>query len=172
MIPPADTFRSDLAALAQTSLGQRDVQTTAMQMALVAAGVANEGTVMEPYIVQQIFDADSEVDSVTEPQPYAQVMGAGTAQVVGEMMERVVTAGTGTRAQVPGVRVAGKTGTAETVDGPPHAWFIGFAPVDDPRIAVAVIVAGGGDVGESATGGAVAAPIAQEVMAFYIATGG
>ncbi|MDH3499143.1 MAG: penicillin-binding transpeptidase domain-containing protein [Acidimicrobiia bacterium] len=172
VIPEADTFRNDLAALAQTSLGERDVQATAMQMALVAAGVANEGTIMAPYLVEQIFDADSNVDSTTEARAFAEVMGAGTAQVLREMMERVVTAGTGTRAQIPGVRVGGKTGTAEAGEGPPHAWFIGFAPVEDPRIAIAVVVANGGNVGENATGGAVAAPIAQEVMAFYLASGG
>ena len=171
-IPEADTFRNDLAALAQTSLGQRDVQATAMQMALVAATIANDGNLMAPYLLQQVFDADSSVDSVTEPVLHREVMGAGTAQVVGEMMERVVTAGTGTRAQIPGVRVAGKTGTAETGGGPPHAWFIGFAPVEAPEIAVAVVVANGGDVGENATGGAVAAPIAREVMAFYLASAG
>ncbi len=172
VIPPPDTFRDDLAALAQTSLGQRDVQATAMQMALVSAGIANQGVVMEPYLVQQVFDADSVVERVTEPRAYREALGAGTAQVVADMMERVVTAGTGTRAQIAGVRVAGKTGTAEAPDGSPHAWFIGFAPVDNPTIAVAVIVASGGDVGENATGGTVAAPIAQQVMSLYLASGG
>jgi peptidoglycan glycosyltransferase len=172
VIPDASLFDDDLAALAQTSLGERDVQATALQMALVASGVANEGVIMSPYVVEQIRNADGDVDRVTEPQIYSEAMGAGTAQVVGEMMERVITAGTGTRAQIPGVRVAGKTGTAEGGGGAPDTWFIGFAPVDNPRIAIAVVVADGGNAGENATGGSVAAPIAQEVMAFFFASGG
>jgi peptidoglycan glycosyltransferase len=81
------------------------------------------------------------------------------------MMEKVVTDGTGTRAQIPGVRVAGKTGTAQQGKGePPHAWFTAFAPSDDPKVAVAVVVEDGGSAGSEAAGGAVAAPIAKSVM--------
>ena len=81
------------------------------------------------------------------------------------MMELVVAEGSGRAAQIPGVRVAGKTGTAQTRPGTaPHAWFIGFAPVDDPQVAVAVIVENGGSLGSEATGGAVAAPIARSVL--------
>lgn len=164
VIPPAESFENSLAALAQTSLGERDVQATAFQMALVASAIANDGLLMEPHLVARIFDADSTLESEVEQSLYAQPLGAGTATVLQQMMERVVTQGTGTRAQIPGVRVAGKTGTAEGGDGPPHAWFIGFAPVERPLIAIAVVVASGGNVGESATGGSVAAPIARQVM--------
>jgi peptidoglycan glycosyltransferase len=87
-------------------------------------------------------------------------------------MERVVVSGTGTRATVPNVRVAGKTGTAETGVGPPHLWFIGFAPVERPTIALAVLVESGGDAGENATGGSVAAPIAQELFAYWVLENG
>jgi peptidoglycan glycosyltransferase len=81
------------------------------------------------------------------------------------MMELVVADGSGTSAQIPGVRVAGKTGTAQTGgDGPPHAWFIGFAPAEDPQIAVAVVVENGGSLGSEATGGRLAAPVARDVM--------
>ena len=81
------------------------------------------------------------------------------------MMVNVVDSGTGTAAQIPGVSVAGKTGTAQHGTGEdPHAWFVGFAPADDPQIAVAVVVLDGGDLGREATGGAVAAPIAKAVM--------
>jgi len=77
----------------------------------------------------------------------------------------VVDSGTGTAAQIPGVKVAGKTGTAQTVAGQaPHAWFIAFAPADAPKIAVAVLVENGGDLGSEATGGRVSAPIAQKVL--------
>jgi peptidoglycan glycosyltransferase len=84
------------------------------------------------------------------------------------MMEQVVASGTATRAAVSGVRVAGKTGTAETEIGPPHAWFIGFAPVENPTIALAIVVEDGGDAGENATGGSVAAPIAQRLFEFWL----
>ena len=164
VIPPIESFEDSLAALAQTSLGERDVQATAFQMALVASAIANDGLLMEPHLVARIFGADSTLESEVEQSLYAQPLGAGTATILQQMMERVVTQGTGTRAQIPGIRVAGKTGTAEAGDGPPHAWFIGFAPVESPRIAIAVVVASGGNVGESATGGLVAAPIAKEVM--------
>jgi peptidoglycan glycosyltransferase len=81
------------------------------------------------------------------------------------MMESVVAEGTGTAAQIPGVSVAGKTGTAQTVQGQnPHTWFISFAPAQDPKIAVAVIVEHGGAFGSEATGGAVAAPIAKQIL--------
>jgi peptidoglycan glycosyltransferase len=80
------------------------------------------------------------------------------------MMVSVVNAGTGTAAQIPGIQVAGKTGTAETPSGKPHAWFVSFAPAQNPRIVVAVVVLNGGDLGSDATGGAVAAPIAKAVM--------
>jgi peptidoglycan glycosyltransferase len=131
---------------------------------MVAAAVANQGMVPAPYLVSRIFDADGNSVEDTEPQALGRAMAPATASVLGQMMERVVTEGTGTAASVPGVRVAGKTGTAEGAGDGPHAWFIGFAPVEDPSIAIAVLIAGGGDVGESATGGGVAAPIAADLI--------
>ena len=172
VIPAASTFEDSLAALAQTALGERDVQATAFQMALVASAIANDGLLMEPHLVARIFDSDSSLESEITPSLYAQPLGAGTATVLEQMMERVVTQGTGTRAQIPGIRVAGKTGTAEAGDGPPHAWFIGFAPVDEPSIAIAVVVASGGDLGESATGGSLAAPIAGSVIESWLTISG
>ena len=117
--------------------------------------------------MEGILDVRFDFETV-EPRVFGRAMSPATAAVVGSMMERVVTEGTGTRGAVPGVRVAGKTGTAQSADGLPDVWFTAFAPVDEPRIAVAVMVESGGNVGESATGGSVAAPIAAEVIAAYL----
>lgn len=173
VIPDAESLVDDLPALAQTALGQRDVRATPLQMAQVAAAVANDGIIMTPYVVQQVVDADGEEVERTTPTEWRRAFSPSTANVLGGMMERVVTSGTGQRAAVPRVRVGGKTGTAEVPGGPPHAWFIGFGPVeageDEREIAVAVLVESGGAVGETATGGSVAAPIAQEVMSAWLA---
>jgi peptidoglycan glycosyltransferase len=92
-------------------------------------------------------------------------MSVETAATVRDFMVQVVQRGTGTAAQIPGVTVAGKTGTAQTVEGEdPHAWFIAFAPAEQPRYAISVLVEHGGDVGSEATGGRVAAPIARDIL--------
>ncbi|MFQ5967656.1 MAG: peptidoglycan D,D-transpeptidase FtsI family protein [Acidimicrobiia bacterium] len=150
----------DLPSVAQSGIGHRDVQATVLQMALAAAAVANGGLIMTPHLVTTVIDADGVVAYQTEPEAFRRATSPGTALLLADMMEEVVTLGTGRRAQVPGVRVAGKTGTA--VSGNEiHAWFIGFAPVEDPTVALAVLVE---DAGEDASGGTVAAPIAAEVL--------
>ena len=134
-------------------------------MAMVAAGVANGGDVMTPYLVREVQAPDLTRLSLAEPSTYRRAVPRAVADQLRAMMEAVVTGGTGTAARIPGVRVAGKTGTAQNAPGAaPHAWFIGFAPAEDPKVAVAVIVENGGDAGSEATGGAVAAPIARAVM--------
>jgi len=168
VFPAPSTFEFDQAGLAQSAIGERDVQATPIQMALVAAGIANDGTIMRPYLVDAIFDADGETVDQVEPAPWQNATSPATALLLAEMMEGVVASGTGTRAAVPGVRVAGKTGTAENENGPPHAWFIGFAPLEDPQIAVAVLVEAGGEAGEAATGGSVAAPIARVMFEYWL----
>lgn len=168
---PVDELVDDPAALAQSGIGERDVRATPLHMAMVAAAVANQGGVSNPYLVKRIFDADGNTVDETEPLPLGRAMAPATASVLSQMMERVVTEGTGRQAAVPGVRVAGKTGTAEGAGDGPHAWFIGFAPIEEPTIAIAVLVAGGGDVGESATGGTVAAPIAADLIAQWLQGG-
>lgn len=164
---PADDVADDPAALGQSGLGERDVRATPLVMAMTAAAVANGGDVMLPRIVDQIFDVEGETTESFGPQRTGRAMSAATAAVIAQMMERAVTDGTGTRAAVPGIRVAGKTGTAQGAAGP-QAWFVGFAPVDDPVIALAVIVEEGGAAGESGTGGSVAAPIAAQIIAAWL----
>lgn len=155
----------DLPSLAQSAIGQRDVRVTPLQMALVAAGIANGGTIMKPYVVREVRAPDLTRLSLAQPETYRHAVPRDVADQLRAMMEAVVTSGTGTAAQIPGVRVAGKTGTAQNAPGAaPHAWFIGFAPAQDPQVAVAVIVENGGDAGSEATGGRVAAPIAKAVM--------
>ncbi|MCP4966245.1 MAG: penicillin-binding protein 2, partial [bacterium] len=174
-IPEADTFEFDVPGVAQTAIGQRDVLATPLQMALAAAAVANNGEIMVPYLVQEIFSAEGVVEESTEPLVWLRATSPSAATALSGLMEGVVTSGTGRRAAVSGVRVAGKTGTAEVPESAPHAWFIGFGPVepgpDDPQIAIAVIVESGGDSGEAATGGTVAAPIAQLVFEEFFGVG-
>lgn len=150
------------AALGQSSIGQRDVRMTPLQAAMVAAAVANDGTLMSPYLVDQVRAPDLSVIDQTDPEVLSEPVSPEVAEQLTEMMVSVVEDGSGRRAQIPGIEVAGKTGTAENA-GPDHNWFIGFAPAEDPQIAVAVFVANGGG-----TGGDVSAPIAREVMRAYL----
>src|SRR3954447_4553769 len=152
------------AALGQTSIGQRDVRMTPLQAAMVAAAVANDGRLMQPYLVDQIRAPDLSVIDETDPEELSQPISEDVAADLTEMMLSVVENGTGRAAQIDGVQVAGKTGTAQvSEDVPDHTWFIGFAPADDPQIAVAVFVANGGG-----TGGEKSAPIARQVMETYL----
>jgi peptidoglycan glycosyltransferase len=152
------------AALGQSSIGQRDVRMTPLQAAMIAAGVANDGTVMKPYLVDQLRAPDLTVIDQADPDELSQPVTPEVADQLTEMMVSVVANGSGRAARIPGVQVAGKTGTAQVAEGvPDHNWFIGFAPADDPKIAVAVFVANGGG-----TGGDVSAPIARQVMQAYL----
>jgi len=147
------------ALTADSAIGQASDAVTPLQMAMVAAGVANGGVVMKPYLVAQERAPDSSVVGQAHPQELGRAISPSVAAELTSMMERVVTNGTGTAAQIPGVTVAGKTGTAENVPGrPTHAWFICFAPAQDPQVAVAVVVENGG------TGGVTSAPIARRVL--------
>lgn len=146
-------------------IGQGDVATTPMQMALVAASVANGGETPRPRLVREITDPEGGISERFSPETIGTAMSSANAEQVTEMMVAVVERGTGTAAQIEGVEVAGKTGTAQTVEGAdPHAWFICFAPADDPQLAVAVLVENGGTLGSEATGGQVAAPIAKAIL--------
>ena len=150
---------------AQSAIGQFDVAATPLQMAMVSAGIANDGKVMRPYVVERVRAANLSVVSQTKPEVLSTAVSPGTAAQLTDMMVGVVANGSGTSAQIPGVQVAGKTGTAQTADdAAPHAWFTAFAPADDPQVAVAVLVEHGGSAGSEATGGRVAAPIARAVI--------
>lgn len=165
---PVSELIDDPAALAQSGIGERDVRATPLHMAMVAATVANGGVTPTPYLVNRIVDANGETVETIESPTLGRAMAPATASILGQMMERVVTEGTGRLAAVPGFRVAGKTGTAEGSGELPDVWFIGFAPVDKPTIAIAVFVEEGGNVGESATGGSVAAPIASQLIELWL----
>ncbi|MGY1690160.1 peptidoglycan D,D-transpeptidase FtsI family protein [Geodermatophilus sp. SYSU D01105] len=150
------------AQLGVSSIGQQSVVVTPLQAAMIAAAVANDGTLMTPYLVDQLRAPDLSVLDQTDPEELSEPVTPEVADQLTEMMESVVTNGSGRAARISGVQVAGKTGTAENA-GPDHNWFIGFAPADDPQIAVAVFVANGGG-----TGGDVSAPIARRVMQAHL----
>ena len=149
---------------AQAAIGQFDVRVTPMQMAMVAAGVGNEGRVMQPYLVQSVIGSDLSVIESANPTELSEAVPSEVAAQLRDMMVEVVERGTGTAAQIPGVDVAGKTGTAEHgEEGKAHSWFISFAPADDPEIAVAVVVEDGAVAGSEDRGNE-AAPIARAMM--------
>ena len=154
---PSDPNAVDPGRLA---FGQERLQVTPLQMALVAAAVANDGKIMEPTLVDRIVDPDGKVIRTTDPDTWKEAMKPQTAAELTAMMTAVVQSGTGAAAQIPGVQVAGKTGTAETGrTGENDTWFIAFAPAQNPEVAVAVALSN-----QSGTGGATAAPIAKEII--------
>ncbi len=163
VIPEASAFARDKPALAKSAIGQQDVAATPLQMALVAAGIANGGVIMTPHVMSEVRNAQAEVVGRYEPKPWLQAVPADVARTTKDLMVGVVAAGSGTRAQIPGVQVAGKTGTAQTGLGTSHTWFVSFAPADAPRVAVAVMLENQPSANEF-TGGALAAPIAKTVM--------
>jgi penicillin-binding protein A len=164
---PNDEEGEDTARLA---IGQEQLAVTPLQMAMVAGAIANDGTAMAPRLMTRIVDRGGSVVQRGEPQEIGQVMSPTFAAELASMMEDVVREGTGTRAALSGVgvTVAGKTGTAESDDpNRNQAWFIGFAPAEDPSIAVAVVIED-----TSSTGGEAAAPVAAAVMESALEAGG
>lgn len=163
----ASKFPADPNApqVAQSAIGQFDVQTTPLQMAMVAAGIANGGDVMKPYLVQNVRTADLKTVSETKPESLHQAVSQQVAADLTRMMVDVVDNGTGAKAKIRDVQVAGKTGTAQTSEErPPFAWFTSFAPANDPKVAVAVLIEDAGVARSDISGGALAGPVAKAVM--------
>src|SRR4051812_2883981 len=151
---------SGLVDVGRVGIGQGGLLGTPLQMAMVASAVANGGTLVKPHMTDRIVDPDGRVSDDIGTTKYHRVMSGATATKLTEMMSQVVKEGTGTAAALSGIQVAGKTGTAEVENGATNqVWFIGFAPVGDPKVAVAVTVER-----SDGFGGTVAAPIAKQVM--------
>jgi peptidoglycan glycosyltransferase len=156
-VPPTSKY----VDVGRMAIGQGGLEATPLQMAQVAATVANRGRLMQPHLTDRIVDPDGRTVHTVAPKVQSTVMKPSTAAALTDMMIAVVQSGTGTKAQIPGVQVAGKTGTAETEFGTKinNVWFIGFAPASNPRVAVAVTVKG-----VPGFGGDFAAPIARTIM--------
>lgn len=159
---------SDKAALAQSSIGQRNVAVTPLDNAILAATVANGGTRMVPYLVDKLQGPDLADLSTSRPESAGQAVSPEVASTLTDLMIRSENH-SNTGGKIPGIQIASKTGTAEHGSNPrntpPHTWYIGFAPAKEPKIAIAVIVENGGDRGDAATGASVAAPIGRAVIA-------
>ena len=166
--PSQSPIPEDDAQTALASIGQLDVRATPLQMAMVSAGIANGGTVMKPFLVESVISPDLKVEQEFSPEEFSKPVSKDTADAVAGMMEHGVSnpEGLAQKAGIPGVRVAGKTGTAENgsaddgSDLPFTLWFTGFAPVDDPQVAVAVVVANGGGEAYGYEGGSFDLPTA------------
>ncbi len=150
--------KDDEKSLAQQSIGQGDVLITPIHAASIAAIIANDGVLMPPYTLSEIIDMNGNSVKISKSIKGERIIDSDKAKVIKDMMSNVVKSGTGKRAKLSGIDVAGKTGTAENPHGKPHSWFIGFAPAEDPQIAIAVIIENGG------SGGSNAAPIAGKVI--------
>jgi peptidoglycan glycosyltransferase len=155
-LPPSDEVRGEGAG--QMAFGQGSLAVTPLHMALLAATIARGGEAVEPYLVREVRTADGGVVRAHAPRPARRAIDAGIAAIIRDAMIAVVRRGTGGGAALPDVQVAGKTGTATVPRGPSHAWFIGFAPAEAPRLAIAVVIEHGG------VGGRVAAPAAGRVL--------
>lgn len=154
---------ADKAQTALSAIGQFDVASSPLQMAQVVAAIANDGKMMQPYIVDTVKTRDLQVLSATKPTEMGKPISEATAKQLQKMMQTVVNEGTGRAARIDGVTIGGKTGTAQTApDRPPYAWFVGYA--EDPKVAIAVFVEDAGVARDDISGGRLAAPIFRAVM--------
>ena len=155
----------DDAQLALSAFGQTSVRATPLQMAMVSATIANGGVEMAPNLIDQILAPNLSPLQSFEPRTLKRVMSAETAATITQMMVNGVQDGAASNARIDGVNVAGKTGTAENAaDDPYTLWFTGFAPAEDPKYAISVLVEDGGGLGQTGYGNLLAAPIAKQVL--------
>lgn len=153
--PDAEIDRVQNAWMA---IGQENVQVTPLQMAMIAQAIANGGKEMKPYVVDSVSDYNGTILRQAGPEEVGEPIRPETAAQMKEMMIKVVNEGTGRRAKTDKVQIAGKTGTAEVEGRGPNAWFVGFAPADNPKYAVAVVVE------DSDAGGGISGPVARETL--------
>lgn len=150
---------------ALSAFGQFDNRATVTQMAMVSAAVANGGVLMKPNIIELVQSSNLAVLYQPSDEIASQTMSAGTAALVNQMMVDAVASGVSSNARISGISVAGKTGTAQNGEDAPYTlWFTGFAPADNPQVAVAVVIADGGGKGQNGRGNSLAAPVARKVM--------
>lgn len=147
--------KSEIGSIAQTGIGQSKILATPIQMALVASTIANDGTMMEPKIVKEVVNPEGKTIRKISPETITSSVSKENAKIIGEYMRSVILGGTGGPGAFDGTNAAGKTGTADYKDkngkdAEPHSWFIGFAPYENPQVAIAVIVEGGGAGGGKA----------------------
>ena len=163
----ADGTKLDVAQLAQSGIGQYEVATSPLQMAMVAAGIANDGVVMKPYVVKTVREPNLQVLEKAQPEAISDTpaLSPTEAAQLRQMMVSTVERGTATSARISGVEVGAKTGTAQsTEDRPPYAWFVALAPADKPTVAVAVLVESSDTARNEIAGGRLAGPIARSVI--------
>lgn len=155
----------DDAQVGLSSFGQYDVRVTPLQIVMVSMAIANKGVLMQPNLIENVLSPSLAVIDQPQPKVFAQPISESTATALKDMMVGAVSRGVSSNAQIKGVEVAGKTGTAQNgKDDPYTLWFTGFAPADNPQVAVAVVVAKGGGQGQAGRGNSLAAPIARKVM--------
>jgi penicillin-binding protein A len=171
--PATSTFVHDLPGVAYSAIGQQNVQATPLEMALVAGAIADGGTIMTPHILSYVTNSQAQIVSRYQPKAWLQATSAATANSVKQLMISVVNSpnGTGVLASIPGIQVAAKTGTAQTGTGQIDAWFVAFAPANNPQIAVSVVLPNQPAQNEY-QGGTLAAPIARAMIEAYLQSGG
>lgn len=158
--PTNNLGETDLAA---SAIGQGKVVATPLNMALVASSIANNGEMVKPILVKNLLSSNGKILKTYNTDTLSRSTSSLNAEEIKEMMIEVVKSGTGTNASIKNIQVAGKTGTAENPSGNSHAWFIGFAPASDPKIAIAVVLEE-----EGSTGGSSAAPIARDLIIYAL----
>ncbi len=171
--PQPSSFVRNAGALAKSAIGQESVQAVPLTLAMDAAAIADKGVIMTPHLLGRVTGSQGQTVTTYRPKQWLRATSAATAAKVTKLMLSVVNSpnGTGVAARIPGVQVAGKTGTAQTGGPNIETWFVAFAPVPNPQIAVAVLVENQ-PIGTEYQGGTIAAPIAKAIIQAYLQSGG